>query len=647
MAIPRKAWQTLTDARSVMLGSLLMAIFFSISHHLFYTYLHGRDVSVAPFSQQTNLNAGTIFAFLVKAALAAAVGTAYNQVLWRTFLRRRLPVAAIDSLSSLPTSVIELLNWKRVPRHPILAALAVVLWALWVATAFPPGTLSVRLESVEGETKMIGPYLDWTRPIIFDESRTRAETYFDRDLSGKSHYTYNVVPRGIASSIATIAGLTGEIPLIPHLMPNSSYSAQFAGPALRCDPIQPKAREDVVLQCNIPQDDRGIREDHDYIGYMSWLSSTSSRSTNTMLSYLNNAPIPLVVSGWVDCTTLSSSHLWDATGISDDSFAIVIATQVSVDQKHEQVFNFTLCQLYNATYSVSFDFSGAQQRSNITTENFRPLQSISSYFPGHQLPTDSTSVTVDPAPATKRIYNYASMMMLFYQIVGGLVSSKRGDLALPAIMDTQLMMSNELTAFSNSIYDALLSNDTSAFSNTQPKQWSKIIGQRNGTFAGKAPSGPLATQLEELFQNLTVAMMSSPAISRDRIVNGRISHLQNKYIYTSQYLWLSYGIGLTIASLAVILGYYIAFENKASYTNRFSTYLRTIPWQDVHDLLTREAEGGTDPLPQRIAEAKIELGSSRPSGNSPQEKDITSVSLPRVDLGLASGTVGAQKPPSL
>ena len=92
-----------------MVALFLLGIGVSIAHHRYYQSLHDTIVPSIN-SQEWTIRIGTGLAFVVKAALAAAVGIAYTQRLWVTLGRKALSVEGVDGLFQLTMSPIAFLS---------------------------------------------------------------------------------------------------------------------------------------------------------------------------------------------------------------------------------------------------------------------------------------------------------------------------------------------------------------------------------------------------------------------------------------------------------------------------------------------------------------------------------------------------------
>jgi hypothetical protein len=87
----------------------------------------------------------------------------------------------------------------------------------------------------------------------------------------------------------------------------------------------------------------------------------------------------------------------------------------------------------------------------------------------------------------------------------------------------------------------------------------------------------LDAAIEELFRNMTLSLFSDSRFVRDvqDPVDVTISYTRNFYSYNKKNLIVSYGVALSLALLASIAGCIAIFLNCASYTQKFSTMMKT------------------------------------------------------------------------
>ena len=114
--------------------------------------------------------------------------------------------------------------------------------------------------------------------------------------------------------------------------------------------------------------------------------------------------------------------------------------------------------------------------------------------------------------------------------------------------------------------------------------------------------------LEELFQNITLSMLSSSKLTQNERTatptSTTVLTYPNKYVYEPRVLWLSYGITIGTTTICVGFGFEAIFRNRTAFSNRFSTILRTTRNAEF-DRLVDETDDGADPVPKRIARAML------------------------------------------
>jgi len=103
--------------------------------------------------------------------------------------------------------------------------------------------------------------------------------------------------------------------------------------------------------------------------------------------------------------------------------------------------------------------------------------------------------------------------------------------------------------------------------------------------------------------------MSSPYAPPSPITNVTFPGYRNVYVYSAAELWLAYGLAVLSIVLSVIAGFYAIHNNQAAYSNKVSTVLRARATAQISELIGDNGTG-RDPLPERLAKAKVVLGSA-------------------------------------
>lgn len=568
-----------------MLACFAIAAASALGHHFFYQSLDGQRVDKQTYNQNQNVYIGTALTALTKISLSAAVALGYSQILWRRLLGQKLRIAHVDSLASLYSTPAALDDWRILRDFPLLAALAVVAWCLSIITVFPPGTLSVFDSLENGSSNASVPTLDFTLPLVSDSERSIGHSGVNLEPNDTTNFTFPAELKGSAGAIGTVTAFTGVIPRLQTAASNSTHRTSFFGPALECSTKK--------FQGNSTYCSRGWR-----ISYLSFLSFPQDRGSDFRKFYDLDGAVPI-------------ETIENTTGISCDSIASFRASTFGVyppklfvvaQSREPEEWVTTTCQLRNATYDVKVETTGNNQTIAVEVSDLSSLRLATEYIPNFN--TSEPEIT---GPSANKIYNYFAMMAAIGQIVVGTVNSASD--ANIATYTEGGVISNNPAPFPG-IFSTRLS--------TSPEiQEYATLGTparvREYPFGSAGDGPPLARQLEELFRNMTVAMITSPATSSNATVPVRHWASVNLYSYRWWPLWLAYGIGLIATALIMALAFAAIASNGASYSTKFSTYLRTAPWSNIDEVLGDDKDGGADPLPREVARSMVMLGTGAAS----------------------------------
>ncbi|CZT21771.1 uncharacterized protein RCC_07636 [Ramularia collo-cygni] len=579
------------DSRFLMLVCFTIAASAAVGHHCFYESLRGQRVDQQTYNQNQNIYIGTALTTLTKISLSAAVALAYSQILWKRLLGQKLRVSHIDSLTCLVTMPSALDDWRLLREFPLLVTLAVAAWCLSIITVFPPGTLSVVSALANSSSSASVPSMDFNLALISGNySRSVGFSGVNLEPGQTTNLTFSAELRGSAGALGIVTASTGAIPRIQTAEINSTYSTTFSGPILECSTKQVKTHH---VYC--------ARAEMSFISYLSFAQDGGPEFHDF---FDLNASLPLETSSegyTVACDSIASFRT-SMFGVQPPQLFVVARTSISDSAPDSddprQEWTATSCQLRNSTYEVTVRTLENDQMIDVKTSDTSDLGLATEYIP---MPDGPGSPVVNE-PSGNRIYNCFAMMAMIGQTVVGTVNGAseatnevytdggamdNTPVPFPGIFSTRLSTSPELRAFAKH-EDSPRVHDT--------------------PFASARDGPPLARQLEELFRNMTVAMMSNPATSSNVTVPVLHWSAVNVYKYTAWHLWLAYGIGLLATASILFLGFAAIAANSAPYSTRFSTYLRTAPWLRIEEILGDNMDSGADPLPRGAAKAMVMLG---------------------------------------
>ncbi|KAK5681585.1 hypothetical protein LTS10_006118 [Elasticomyces elasticus] len=605
-------------APTVMIAALLCGFLFALGHHLLYRGLAGRAVAdqdwvalgASVSTQQINIAAGTALAFLAKASLVLAVSTAYTQAFWRaakvqeskkimTLTQLDAAYSALDNLLSVFTSP----HWLR---NPLLVSVALTAWLIPIAAIVTPATLSVHSAPVTPTPSkaVYVPNLD-LRSLAF--SATIAGTGLS---DGQTQYTYN----GPSLAVQRVVGATalqGSILPISAPNPNATWTSTFTGPSLRCSSVQDDDMD--KIKRNIANHTFTSKNCYTPPVYLSWLEADSTlpfpsgtaEAASAPATYIALIPSllrPSTEAPWNAAACGFVSKLSDARGWTSP------LVPAGVDDN-----TVLQCKLIEAEYHVDFDFINGAQNVNVsTTETGQELRYTKQFY---------SNATFDDG--FLRQLSYQSVLYAFNSWILGSISSGLSE-QIPLIVNSSIMSTILLQA-KEMAYLAPQQADTTTQS-VYRATLQQVLGDSNGTtYAGLMPpdtpttSQSLAAMIEELFSNITISLMSSAELQPNPLSATAPPPTNNTYFYSPLKLWLAYGLAIAFAAISMFLGLACIHFNQASYSNSYSTLLRTSRGAELSVEISEKDAEGASPLPSSIAGATVKFSSRKRTGERSAE----------------------------
>lgn len=601
----------------VIVCSFIIAIILASAHHILYHFLDGTKVSDRVVVQQTILASGTALAFLFRACLLVGLGVTYCQVFWWSVRRSPLELSSLDSLGGLLNSIFELRNFYALLACPALAALALLMWLLPLTAILPPATLAVgTASSLSTDTRL--PYIpDYQGESLAKFSNGHVMHMISEITSSKWYFSWYGYPTNQVLKATLSSAYQGTVLDMEYEEANSTYATQFYGPSVQCRSMPSEVLQnfnrsldcDPRLTPHHPDDwclydpsKPATARNRIIYAYLSWLPS-ADEVVPFGQGNITNARLPL-----------EAMRFGSYKGGPASMF---VANRAKLDADEWNVLN---CSFFNASFSASFS-SDASKRITPVIKDVQILNPITASIPD---PGWTEDTPLDPKNAV--IFSYMALMQCLCKVLYGTIVSpvaseipliNEGKVQQPDVLITGLGLSQELMEMRKSSLNIHPVNDSNwIFPSNQPSYPPDVKDDERfseawptSDFHSPAFGRPLASGIEELFQNMTLSLFSSPSflIEDPRPVNVTTMRTQNIYIYSSKRLVLSYVIALILALFSSICGLLAIRQNGASYSNRISTFLRVAVQQDLYSLIPPDDQRGADPLPRSIANAKFDL----------------------------------------
>lgn len=335
-----------------MILSWLSGMVLAIGHHLFYAGINGARVNETYPSQIWIVRIATGLAFLVKTLFVISATIAYTQYQWLTTRSQPFKIRQIDALSSILANPLRFCETRTWLRFPALSLLAGITWSVKRNPFLKSDFLMLFVRRLLPLAAIITPAAIIVSPHqeTRNFSTTPRQLYFDPTQYADMEtfqITSYVGPSSHSLRAAFGSAMTGQQLVIPVAYSNMSYTLGFLGPALRCDPAEASFVHEVYEAYLEKLADPIIQ-----YRYMAWVPVDTGRVN------LTNSEQTL------DLVSTDTAHLYiiPNTSIAGPMF---IDEQNSPGDSRYGYQDLLDCKLYNASYQAVFNFSYPSQTIDI------------------------------------------------------------------------------------------------------------------------------------------------------------------------------------------------------------------------------------------------------------------------------------------
>lgn len=98
---------------------------------------------------------------------------------------------------------------------------------------------------------------------------------------------------------------------------------------------------------------------------------------------------------------------------------------------------------------------------------------------------------------------------------------------------------------------------------------------------------------------------------------------QNVYVYSSQNLWIAYGLAIAAASLATISGFVAVLINGKSFSVSFSSILRITRSPELAEIMAAKDTAGVEPLPKYLSRVNLSMQTVPRNGNAAYRSHVS------------------------
>ncbi|KAK5679824.1 hypothetical protein LTS10_007772 [Elasticomyces elasticus] len=620
-------WKTPTTVWVAFATGILLAC----GHHVFYTKLDRTRASTGNFDlrfgkiskQQLNISIGTALAFLVKAMLTSAVSVSYAQLFWHAMKRsRKAPrLTEVDNAFYALQDLLGIFHRALWQRYPLLILLALIFWLLAIPSVITAGTLSVQsaLDTPLPTSMVSVPDFDF---VNFNF----VEMFRGMPSPGGTGVMY-LGPSLLAQKVAAATAAEGKILSITPPASNSSWTLDFWGPSLRCDDVAAPQRKAIL---------------DNYGATLSMQPSNSSTciANGQYFSWVSQGPDIPEILPYVDYGDGEwyLQELATSNGTAQPLFVAIDGPDMPENCSNAYIqasggwsgvfrhMTLLRCDLVNASYEVAFQYTNGFQnitvsKNNTSNDDIVIPQRSDVYLPYGPFDTwgNATCPPGEPVQEDAWCINQNNFKELSYTGIADAFNNLIiGESSPAAVTGTDIPVEHTVLMLTNEL--AILSYEDDADVWRAPP----AIGRQFGPLRGSL--GPLSRAIEQLFENVTISMLSEPYLLPNysspfappplRSVTFTTYH--NVYVYDPITLWTAYGIAILLTAIAVGTGSYALWSNGVAYDTNFSTVLRTSRLskrlKDAEEELAIEDaqdDDGSRPLPECLANATIMLTTGR------------------------------------
>lgn len=377
---------------------------------------------------------------------------------------------------------------------------------------------------------------------------------------------------------------------VPAPFANSSYAAEFVGPAVECG--VPENASFVQQASEMVSNSTCCGNKVGYVGF-----APSSSAGGSYLFEGTAADYALLgLKGALNSSLVSSMSSFDSTYKGAAKF------YVTVPPGPDDVYmaNKTIqCALWNASYAVNFTFNNGEQAVSFTSTKLN-----------QQSAEDATACT-DISKCRGGIA-YISLFDALGKLLLGSLSVSHYFVISPVrtqIISSVLMDSSEMQVLRN-VNTASDSSSASA-----------------APFSSSMDNMSMADALEQVFANVTISMFASSNFLQNdtEATRGPITYwtTQNAYSYAPRNLLIAYGLGVVASTALCIVGLVCISSAEASYGSSFSTILRTTRNPDLDALVPAAETSGAEPLSKELCKTRLVLQRGRMKVDGVDEEDVT------------------------
>lgn len=467
--------------------------------------------------------------------------------------------------------------------------------------------------------------LDFTR-LTFANVLGGLDGHADPEIWSKISGEYDYAgPQDAVNKVVTGTVFGGQMSSMTPPLINSSWELNFPGPAIRCNTITGPDKSAIVDNIWQASTEDGCKKTY---AYVAWIPHNKTGSLPFPMNATWSMPYLESSSSFYVAVLNQMLHSWDhisgpACRLEPGFDTQVPPAIVSADA------NIMKCELQNVSYHTTFSYENGVQTVGISIgQSYNDASTVGRVLSLHRNKEDPQLAQEDLRLASSNWVAYNDRRLQFG--VGPVDKiNPMATLAYQSLMDSfqkpllgaifnEGNFENGITATDTRIMSTILSNQPELafirnFIWEVPHQSLEDNDRSRAYFNRTVLSNlTLARALEQLFQNVTISLLSNEQFQYNTSLPGAPRPIEiqtwtvrNVYVYGAPILWISYGLALAFSTAGVMVGLAVMGVTGVAFSNNFSTYLRTIRRAGLSLEIHSSDIDGADPVPKYLAGAQV------------------------------------------
>lgn len=586
---------------ALMVFSFIMGIILALCQHFLYRALHHQHVDDETKKFRWVLY-GRALAYFSKVAFGGCAILVFHQRMWRTFRERPLSIMSIDQLFGAVDDPSVFLNWEAVSSAPIVAAIAVVIWVIPLATIiFSPGALTFGNFEEKQTVQLLVPTLnfdtemnkDWRTPVkMADGVNKKSVMYYnttDKAAKTDGWFDYYDQPSAEVRRIALLLAYSNmDHPNnkqsarqeICEQGYNCTYTQTFIAPGYKCEEVASGINDTgrlkelgspISMSSLAPTGNKVYLAEVNYGEYKNPQNATFEKGPGGIP--VGKPPEDLGV-------FKSEPILWVGYSVNSTQ-PLKPGDPLTLNWTHRYDPHILRCMHMETEYTVHWSYIEPFFHTMTKRKYLKPIIDTNFTLWDNGLP----NMDAPPQP----VENYVS---------------PRGDVGKYKKTAAYHAMGTMLRSFLQGHVDLEPPIPGPYYAQVYSDITKTRLVQKNSE-----PKENLSQEIEEFYSDMVLSLFSAPdmlVVGNETVTANRTRNMSS-FVYVPERLWQCYAPVIFITLLILCFGALTIWEDGTTFSTGFSRILVTTRNSTLDDI-SRGACLGNDPFPRELMHTRLQFG---------------------------------------